>query len=123
MRYEQIKAYIESAEIKVVLEDGKKPFRRVLVKKGNVGDEIYESNFVQMDEETQEIFLADLVKGINEMYQMLEDNKQKKKASLQQPHKEIDFGPDVGRERIWSMSDEEYNKLYPTEKNDRRKLE
>lgn len=28
------------------------------------------------------------------------------------PHKEIDFGEDVGRERIWSMSDEEYEKEY-----------
>lgn len=28
------------------------------------------------------------------------------------PHKEVDFGEDVGRERIWSMSDEEYNKIY-----------
>lgn len=30
-------------------------------------------------------------------------------------HEELDFGEDVGRERIWSMADEEYNKEYPTE--------
>lgn len=26
------------------------------------------------------------------------------------PHKEVDWGEDVGRERIWSLSDEEYEK-------------
>ena len=27
-------------------------------------------------------------------------------------HKEFDWGEDVGRERIWSMSDEEYKNEY-----------
>lgn len=34
------------------------------------------------------------------------------------PHKEVDWGEDVGRERIWSMSDEEYKKEYRKNNND-----
>lgn len=28
------------------------------------------------------------------------------------PHREFDFGEPVGRERIWTMTDEEYNNEY-----------
>lgn len=86
MQFEQIKAYVESAGMHVNYEDGKTPFRRMLVKKGIVGEEIYESDFVHMEETEQEDFLANLVKAINDMYNVLEHNKQKK--GIVQPHKE-----------------------------------
>lgn len=35
-----------------------------------------------------------------------------KDSNSENPQKEFDWGKDVGRERIWSMSDEDYQNEY-----------